>query len=121
MRARQQGITAIGFIIVAAFVGVFAFAALKIAPLYLEQMKVVRILEDVKKELDGEKPSITMIRSSIGKRLDIEMVSTITANDFVVKKNNAGYLVQLIHERREPFFGNLYFLVVYDKQVEITR
>ena len=121
MRTRQQGMTAISFVIVAAFVGVFAFGILKVAPMYLEQMKVVTILEDVKQDLDGTKPTIASIRNAISKRLDIEMVTGINVQQFTIKKIGLGYQVQAKYERREPFFGNLYFLVLFDKQVEITR
>jgi len=121
MRARQQGITAIGFILAAVFVGVFAFAILKVMPLYLEQMKVVSILEDVKEDLDGNKPSIIEIRSAIGKRLDIEMVTGIRTKDFTIKKAGTGYRVTANYERREAFFGNLFFVAVFDEQIEIIR
>ncbi len=121
MRAKQQGMTVISLIVVAGFVGVFAFAGLKVLPMYLEQMKVVRILEDVKKDLDGTKASIAQIRSALGKRLNIEMVTGIQTREFMVKKAGTGYRVQASYERRESFFGNLYFVTVFDKQVEILR
>jgi hypothetical protein len=121
MRSRQQGITAISFIIAAVFVGIFAFGILKIVPLYLEQMKISNILDDVKKDLDGSAPSISKIRTAIGKRLDVEMVYGINAQEFTIKKIGVGYLVQAEYERREAFIGNLYLLAAFDKQVEITR
>ncbi len=121
MRSRQQGLTAIGLVLVAVFVGVFAFAVLKVMPAYLEQMKVVSILEDVKGDLDGSGSSIAQIRQAIAKRLDIEMVTGIKTQDFKIKKINAGYSVQAKYERREPYLGNLYLVVVFDEQVEIKR
>jgi len=121
MRAKQQGLTLISLIIVAGFVGVFAFAGLKVMPMYLEQMKVAKVLEDVKQDLDGKGSSIAQIRSALGKRLDIEMVTGIQTREFTVKKVDRGYRVQASYERRETFFGNLYFVTVFDKQVEITR
>ncbi|MAF84401.1 MAG: hypothetical protein CL797_09905 [Chromatiales bacterium] len=121
MRSRQQGMTFISLLITAAFVGVIAFAALKIIPAYLEQMKVVSILEDVKRDLDGTGASIIQIRSAIGKRLDVEMVYGIKTREFVIKKIGMGYSVQAKYEIREPYFANLYLVVVFDKQVEIKR
>lgn len=122
MRARQQGMTAIGMIIAFVFVGIIAFAALKVLPAYMEQMKVTSILEDVKRDLDGNQASIAQIRSAIGKRLDIEMVTGIKTQDFTIKKTGTGgYRVQAQYERREPYIANLYLVVVIDKQVEIIR
>ncbi len=121
MRARQQGMTLISIIVVVAFVGAFAFAGLKVMPMYLEQMKVTSILEDVKKDLDGKGPSVVQIRSAIGKRLDIEMVTGIPVQDFRIKKINSGYRVMAQYERRESYFGNLYLVAVFDEQVEIKK
>ncbi len=122
MRSRQQGMTVIGLVFVAVFVGIFAFAVLKVVPAYLEQMKVGSILEDVKRELDGSGSSISQIRNAIGKRLNIEMVTGIKAQDFSIKKSSAGgYVVQAKYERREPYLGNVYLVVAFDKQVEIKR
>lgn len=121
MRARQQGITAIAFIIVVAFVGVFAFAILKVMPFYLEQVKVVSILEDVKEDLDGKGPSIGEIRNAITKRLDIEMVTGIESKEFVIAKTNSGYTVHAKYERRAPYLANLYLVAAFDEQVEIKR
>jgi len=121
MRVRQQGITAISFIVAAAFVGAFAFAGLKILPFYLEQLKVTNILGDVKNDMDGNAPTIAKIRSAIAKRLDIEMVTGINTQEFSIKKSGMGYTVKAQYENRAPYLGNLYLVVVFDKQVEITR
>ncbi len=121
MRARQQGITAIAFIVVVAFVGVFAFAVLKVMPFYMEQMKVVSILEDVKNDLDGNGASIVEIRNAITKRLDIEMVTGVQAREFEIAKTNAGFTVHAKYERRAPYLANLYLVAAFDEQVEIKR
>ena len=121
MRVRQQGMTLISIIVVVAFVGAFAFAGLKVMPMYLEQMKVANILEDVKKDMDGKGPSVAQIRSAIAKRLDIEMVTGIQTQEFKIKKVSKGYSVQAQYERRELYFGNLYLVAVFDEQVEIKQ
>lgn len=121
MRVRQQGITAISFVVAVTFVGAFAFAGLKIMPFYLEQMKVTSILGDVKRDMDGNAPTIIQIRNALAKRLDIEMVTGIKTADFAIKKSGNGYLVKAQYENRAPYIGNLYLVVVFDKQVEISR
>jgi hypothetical protein len=121
MRARQQGITAISFVIAVVFIGAIAFAGLKILPFYLEQMKVTSILDDVQRDLNGNAPTIVQIRSAIAKRLDIEMVTGIKTADFAIKKSGMGYTVKAQYENRAPYIANLYLVVVFDKQVEINR
>ena len=121
MRRYQQGATTAGFIIMAAIVGIIAFGALKVTPMYLEQMKVASILSDVKAELDGTKTSPTHIRSAINKRINIEMVRGLDARQFKISKNKAGnFDIHANFERRELYIANVYLVVVFDKTVEIT-
>jgi Tfp pilus assembly major pilin PilA len=121
MRERQQGITAIGFIILAAIIGLFGFAGLKLVPVYLENMKVTTLLEDISGDLEGEAPTATKIRSAIGKRLNIEMIYNLKTQDFEVSKTSAGFRVRAKYESRVSFLGNLYLVAVFDDAVEINR
>ena len=57
-RHSQAGITALGFLILAMLVGVVGFAVLKVTPMYIKNMRMNTILEDVKKDLDGQAPTV---------------------------------------------------------------
>jgi hypothetical protein len=121
MRRQQQGITAIGFVILACFVGLFVFAFLRLTPIYLEHMKVTSVLNDVKAELDGTRPTIAQIKSALNKRLDIEMVSGKDARDFKIAKSDTGYSVAAKYDSKSRYVANIYLLVEYDKKVEIMQ
>jgi hypothetical protein len=122
MRHEQQGATTIGFMIIAIFVGMVAFAILRVTPFYLEQIKVSTILNDVKSDLEGSKTSPTQIRSAINKRINIEMIRDMDARQFKVSKSaSGGYAVEAQFERRAPYFANIYLVVVFDKTVEIAQ
>ena len=121
MRGRQQGMTAIGFLIIAAMVVLIGFAALRLTPIYLEHMKIVSVLEDVKSELDGTNPSIQLIRSAIGKRLNVEMIKRLKRQDFVIKKSEMGYSVRAQYDNEAPYIYNIYLLVRFNNAVEIRR
>jgi hypothetical protein len=123
MRGKQQGITVIGLIALLALLGVVGFAGLKLVPIYLEQMKIAGILNDVKFELDGQKPSIQVINSEINKRLNIEMIRDMVsrAKNFKISKSENGYMLQAKYERRTPYLANIYLVVTFDRSVEIIR
>jgi len=121
MRNKQQGMTAIGFVIMAIIVALIGFAGLKLTPVYLEHMKIVTTLNDVKEALDGQNPSIQEIRSSINKRLVIEMVNQVKSGDFKIKKTEAGYDVRIQYENRTQYVANLYLVAVFNNAVEIRR
>ena len=121
MRDKQQGITAIGLVALLAVLGLLGFGVLKLFPIYLEQIKIAGILNDVKSELDGQNPSLQVIKSSINKRLNIEMVRDMRATDFKISKSENGYKLQAKYERRAPYMANIYLVVVFDRSVEIVR
>ena len=121
MRSRQRGITAIGFLIIAALVVAVGLAALKLTPIYLEHLKIVSLLEDVKGELDGQNATVGLIRSAIGKRVNVEMINVIKRQDFVIKKSELGYSVRAQYNNETAYFGNVYLTVKFNDAVEIRR
>jgi hypothetical protein len=119
MRSKQRGMTVIGMVVLAAMVGVLGFAGLKLSPAYLENMKIRRILNDVKTNMDGQHPTSQEIRRAIDKRLDIEMVYGLKARDFLIEKSADGYIVAARYERAESFVANISLLVTFNSEVEI--
>jgi hypothetical protein len=119
MRLKQRGITFIGFALLAIMVGILGFAGLKLTPVYLENMKIKRILNDVKMDMDGQNPSAQEIRLAIDKRLDIEMVYGLKAQEFQITNSGEGLTVAAHYERPTPFIGNVSFLVTFNDEVEI--
>ncbi len=120
MRRKQRGATAAGFVIMAIIVGMLAFGGIRLIPIYLEQMKVATILNDIKREMDGTKTSATQIRSAISKRIDIEMVRNVDAKKIRISKvDNGAFEVHAQYERRERYIANVFLVVVFDKSVEI--
>jgi hypothetical protein len=121
MRFRQTGITAIGFLLIAAMVGLLGFAGLKLTPVYLENMKIKQILKDVKSDLDGANPSPQSIRRAIDQRLNVEMVYDFDARDFEIEKSAAGFRVAANYEKRAPLLANVALMVTFQDEVEIKQ
>ena len=48
MRQRQQGITAIGFLLIAALVGIVGYGVLRLFPLYMTQLTIRDLMADLK-------------------------------------------------------------------------
>lgn len=120
-RSRQAGITALGFLILAAFVGLFAFAAIRLTPVYLNYMKVAGVLEGVYKEFDSQNPSRSAIVTSIRRRFDVESVSVISSRDIKVVNEGSGFRVQAVYDHTTPFIANVSFTVHFDKRVLVRR
>ena len=121
MAPRESGVTAIGFVVLAVFVGLFAFAAIRLTPVYLNYMKVAGVLNGVYEEYDGQNPSRAAIRTSISRRFGVESVTAISHRDVKVTPDSGGFLVVATYDHTSPFIGNIYFTVKFDKQVLVRR
>ena len=119
-RHSQAGITALGFLILATLVGAVGFAVLRVTPMYIKNMRMSTILTDVGRELSGESPTPETIRTELARRFSIEDISFPT-RDVKITQSKNGYSVHVQYEERAPYVADLYLLVAYDKQVEITR
>lgn len=121
MKSPQAGITALGFLILAIFVGLFAFASIRLTPVYLNYMKVAGVLDGVFKEFDGQNPSRAAIRTSISRRFDVESVGVISARDIKVINDSGGFRVEAVYDHTTPFIANVFFTVRFDKRVLVRR
>ncbi len=119
MMKRQQGMTAIGWLIVLAIVGLFAIAAIRLVPVYLENVKVASVLKSVKLEFDGKKPTPQALRQAIRKRFDVDSVTAIKYSDVKIKREGDTFTVVADYEQRAKFLANLDWIATFNNQVEV--
>lgn len=120
MRARQRGMTFLGLLILILVVGAWVYAAIRVVPLYLENMKIASTLQKVQDEYSANPgTSEFMIRKAIERHFDIEMVNAITSQDILIQRKGDMFEVTAAYEAVAPFAYNVSFLVDFDKTVEI--
>jgi hypothetical protein len=117
----QAGITTLGFIIIALFVGTIAFGAIRLTPVYLNYMKVSGVVEGVVKEFDGQNPTRAAIRSSVSRRFDVESVSVLNWREVTITPVDGGFEVAAVYDHTAPFIGNISFTVHFDKTKLVRR
>jgi len=120
-RGRQAGMTTLGLVILVTFVGLFAFAGLRLTPVYLNYMKVVGVIDGVGKEFDGSGANRSAIRSSVSRRFDIDSVGEISAKDVKITAVDGGFEVSATYSHKAPFIANVNFVVDFDKRTLIRR
>jgi hypothetical protein len=118
--ARQAGITALGFLILATVFGLVGFASIKVAPLYMQKMRISTVLEDLKAELDGKGANTGTLRQTLVQRLYVEGVR-VRPEDIIVTPTNVGYNVSIQYDNRTSFIADISLLVAIDEQIEIRR
>jgi hypothetical protein len=83
-------------------------------------MRLARVLEDLQQNLEGATPTPQTIRNELAKRFSIEGIN-LTGDAVKITQVRDGYQVEIHQESRTPFVANLWFMMIFDEQVEIRR
>ena len=113
--------TTLGMIILALFVGLFVYAGMRLTPIYLNYMKVVGVIDGVRKEYDGKGATASELRNSVSRRHEIEGITRIKTRDIKVTAASGGYEISATYEHSAPFVANISFTVSFDKRVLVRR
>ncbi len=119
-RRRQGGMTVMGFLFLAALVGLVALAGIRVFPLYYEQMRLGTVMDDVRRDLEGTGATPPTIRRELQNRFVVEDIE-LPRDDVKIVRKGEGYELSITHEGRASYIGNVWLLVEFDKQVEIRR
>lgn len=117
MRSRQRGATLIGMIVIVAIIGLGLYAGIRLTPLYMEYMAVVRALDQTAKEGVGASVSPNQLRQSLDRRWTIEDIKSIQPKDIEIKRVGEGYSMRAWYRAEAPFVSNVSLVVDFDKTV----
>ena len=118
---KQRGITLLGFIMVLAVVGVFAFVGFKLFPVYAEYYSAVADLKASCREPDADKATLQDMRNKLDRRFNISYVSSInTVKDVKLVKNGDSKSININYEVRKPLIYNLDFVAKFDVTEPMT-
>ena len=118
MRNRQLGVTAIGWLVLLTPVAIVVYAGIRLAPVYLNYMKVVKAMDQAGNELKGG-ANPQSIRTTIDKHFEIDMVDYPTTKDMKITKDGGSWIVESQYDDEAPLFANLSLRVTFDKTVKI--
>jgi hypothetical protein len=117
----QQGMTAIGWIIVLGLIAFFVLLALRLTPGYLEFLTVKGALESLANEPGITQKTPAEVRSLMGRRFDINDVKTISSKDVMIENQGGRLRVWVDYEVRVPVLGNVDAVTTFQDEVELVR
>ena len=120
MRKSQRGITVLGWLVLLIPVAIMGYAAIRVAPIYLNYFRVVKALEQTAAESKGEAVNPVQVHASLERRFNVEYVDTPDAKDVDVHREGDQWVANAKYEEVAPLFGNLSLLMQFDKQVELN-
>ena len=120
MRTRQKGVTMIGWLILLTPFAIVIYAGIRMLPMYLNYMKVVRTLDALPTDLKSGNINPTTIENSVSRHFEIDMVDYPTLKDVKISKGSrGGWLVESNYEDQAPLLANISIHVVFDKSVTV--
>ena len=107
MRHTQQGISLIGIFFIAVSLVFISITVMKIIPPYIEYVSIERVLKTMAAdpELADAKPS--QIRDSYNRRSGIDNITSVTADDLDISRDNGHLVLSAKYHVEKPLFGNV--------------
>lgn len=121
MKAKQSGITLIGFLIVVIVVGFFAYMAMKLVPSYSEYMGVTKAMKQIADEGTNGK-SLDDIRRELFFKMNFQYVddATIKPANITIQRDKGGTsTLNVNYDKDIPFIYNIDFLLHFNKSVPL--
>ena len=116
---QQRGMTPIGWVLVFLLIAFFALIALTLVPIYLKSFSVGSVISDLKNEPGISAMTSREITSIVMKRLDVNMVTDVGADDIYVEKVGDTMTISADYEVRKSMLGNVDIVVSFNKSVEV--
>ena len=114
LRPGQQGLTILGFILVAAVVIIFAMVGFRVVPSYVEYYSVKKSLDDTMRSGNVDPNNQQAFRAELARRLQTSYVENVKSTDAVLTRNGSQLVAELAWERRLHMFGNAYILLEFE-------
>jgi hypothetical protein len=111
--------TFIGLLCILALVGVVVYAGIRLAPIYLNYMKIARTMESVATEIKGENPDPAAIRALIDRHFTIDDPTGVEVKDIEITRDQDGVQMHVAYDDAVPYVANVSLSVHFDKTVKV--
>ena len=118
-RRSQQGMTFLGLLCILVLVGIILYAGIRLVPVYLNYMNIVRTLNAVAADFKGDNPSPEAIRTSLSRHWEVQAISAVDDKDIEITKDDSGVSMHVAYDDSEPYIGNVSLAVHFDKTVKV--
>lgn len=117
---RERGITLIGWLVLLTPMAICLYAGLRLAPVYLNYLKVSRTLDALPQQFQSGGASVFNIQQAISRHFEINEVNYPTVQDMRIQRTATGWRVQAAYYDYAPLFGGLTLRVKFDKSVRVS-
>lgn len=121
MRNRQRGVTFIGWLFLLAPLAVVGYAGIRLAPVYLNYLKLARSMDQVANEYKTGENTATLqgLQNSLRRHFEIDSLDYPDLKDIKITRDGHAWTMEAAYDDQAPLFANLAILVSFDKTVRI--
>jgi len=114
LKKSQQGMTAIGWIVILFLVGLIAMAGIRLLPVYIQSHAISSIMQSVTSDTDSRETA--QVRRSLIRLMNVNDVRAVDVDDFSIETIDGRRVLVVEYEHRVPFIANIDFLVSFEKE-----
>ncbi|MDD3325799.1 MAG: DUF4845 domain-containing protein [Zoogloea sp.] len=107
----QSGVSLIGVMIGGAVLAALLLVGLKLIPVVSEYMGVKRSMAAVVAGANPQTATVSELRSAFTKRALVDDVTTVTASDLDITKEDGRIVMSIEYSRKVKLFGNVSLLI----------
>lgn len=118
---KQRGVTMIGWIFLLIPMAITLYAAIRVAPVYMNHYKLVSAMEKTATQLKADEVvSPQSIRNTLSRHFDTGYVDDLKAAEIDVQRGDGVWSMTAEYEKTVPLFGNMHLLMAFKKTVSIS-
>ena len=121
MKRNQSGLTLIGFVMVLALVGLFAYVGMKLFPMYSEFYSVKQALKGLAAEPGIANTDPAKVKDLLFRRLYVSYAENVKPNNVKITRDSQGYVITVSYEVRRELIGNLDVVGKFDASENLLR
>ena len=119
MRHRQQGMTFIGILCILAMAGVIGYAGIRLAPVYLNYLKVARAMDATAADFKSENADPGAMRNKLDNHWEIDMIERPSTKDIEIVKDEGEVTLHIAYDDSVPYIANVSLAVHFEKTVKV--
>lgn len=120
-RRQQRGLSMIGLLMWGIVIFFVALLAMKLVPAYTEFLTIKKILTDIGGETGTKNMSNADIRDRFSRRAMIDNISTVTAADLKINRENGKTVVSIEYTFQTPLVANVSLLADFSARSDDAR
>ena len=113
MRKSQSGLSLVGVMLVGSMAAAVVLLGLRLVPVVSEYFGIKRALAAVAGAANPQTATVSELRNAFTKRAIVDDISSITASDVDVTKENRRIVMSVDYSRKVPLFTNVSLLIEF--------